>query len=124
MIIEADIIAGLKALFSMNRVYFGMAPQEGNEEALKFPMVIVNRVSTLWPVTFCGTDVDLEMAQIQVDFYDNVSQECRIMADAARRALSAHGLVTEISFYDDVSRGWRITQTWEVADYTPAIVVG
>jgi hypothetical protein len=121
VIIEAEIIATLKTLFSMSRVYFGMAPQEGNEEALKFPLVIVNRVGTLWPVTFCGTDVDLEMAQIQVDFYDNVSQECRIMADAARRALSAHSLATEISFYDDVSRGWRITQTWEVSDYTPAI---
>jgi hypothetical protein len=122
VIIEAVIITELKALFApMDRIYFGVAPQDDNETALAFPLIIVNRVGTVWPVGFCGTDVNLEMAQIQVDYYHDQSEGCRRMADQARAQLSKHGLAAEISFYDDVSRGWRIAQTWDVADYAPAV---
>lgn len=117
--IEKEIIDGLKIALAIDRVYYGSAPQESNTEPLVFPLVVINRVGSTWANSFCGVDVDLSMVDVQIDFYGNTGFQARNAADLARLFLSQYSLDSEISFYDEASRGWRVMQTWAVPDYTP-----
>lgn len=130
MIVEKLIIDRLKSALGIP-VYFGMQPQGDDESPSNMPVVIVNRPGSEWPVGFIGTDANLSMAQIQIDYYAEQAAECRGWADTGRLtmvgmidedgAALAPGLRDEQSFYDQLSRAWRVMQTWDVADYAPAI---
>ncbi|MCA1404691.1 hypothetical protein I6F26_10180 [Ensifer sp. IC3342] len=126
--IEKDIVDRLDAVLSAE-VYYGMQPQPPDDRPAPLPVVIVNRVASVWLGGFCGTDTDLATAGIQVDYYDETAEGARRLADQGRVALrdivasSAGGalLDSEISYYDEDSRGWRVQQRWDVADYSPAL---
>lgn len=126
--IEKDIVDRLDAVLSAE-VYYGMQPQPPDDAPAPLPVVIVNRVASVWLGGFCGTDTDLSTAGIQVDYYDETAEGARRLADQGRVALrdlvasSAGGalLDSEVSYYDEDSRGWRVQQRWDVADYSPAL---
>ncbi|MEJ6847546.1 hypothetical protein V3589_15160 [Sinorhizobium fredii] len=126
--IEKDIVDRLDAVLSAE-VYYGMQPQPPHDHPAPLPVVIVNRVASVWLAGFCGTDTGLSTAGIQVDYYDETAEGARRLADQGRVALrdivasSAGGalLDSEISYYDEESRGWRVQQRWDVADYSPAL---
>jgi hypothetical protein len=126
--IEKDIVDALEAQLSAE-VYYGMQPQPPNDAPAPLPVVIVNRIASVWLGSFCGTDTDLSKVGLQVDYYDETAEGARRLADQGRVALrdlvasSAGGglLDSEISYYDDQSRGWRVQQRWNVADYSPAL---
>ena len=129
MIIERAINDALTAATGV-AVYFGAQPQGTDEAPSKLPVIVINRPDALWPVTNSGTDTDLAMTTIQVDYYAEGAEDCRRLADTGRAvvrdivangAALCPGLRGEQSFYDQVSRAWRVLQTWEVADYAPAL---
>lgn len=132
MIVEKLIVDRLKLALGIP-VYFGMQPQGTDEVPSRMPVAIVNRSDSNWMVGFCGTDPDLSVARIQIDYYAEQAADARGWADTGRRtmigmidddgAALAPGLNDEQSFYDQLSRGWRVMQTWEVTDYAPAIPV-
>jgi hypothetical protein len=126
--IEKDIVDALEARLSAE-VYYGMQPQPPNDAPAPLPVVIVNRIASVWLGSFCGTDTNLSSVGLQVDYYDETAEGARRLADQGRVALrdlvasSAGGglLDSETSYYDDQSRGWRVQQRWNVADYSPAL---
>ncbi|UFX03602.1 DUF3168 domain-containing protein [Sinorhizobium medicae WSM1115] len=126
--IEKDIVDLLDARLAAE-VYYGMQPQPPDNVPAPLPVVIVNRVASVWYGGLCGTDTDLSRAGIQVDYYDETAEGARRLADQGRIALrdlvasSAGGglLDSEISYYDEESRGWRVQQRWDMADYSPAL---
>ncbi|WP_457813450.1 hypothetical protein [Sinorhizobium meliloti] len=126
--IEKDIVDLLDARLAAE-VYYGMQPQPPDNVPAPLPVVIVNRVASVWYGGFCGTDTDLSRPGIQVDYYDETAEGARRLADQGRIALrdlvasSAGGalLDSEISYYDEESRGWRVQQRWDMADYSPAL---
>lgn len=126
--IERDVVDRLEAVLPA-QVYYGMQPQPPNDAPAPLPVVIVNRIASIWMGNFCGTDTDVSNVGLQVDYYDETAEGARRLADQGRVALrdlvasSAGGglLDSEISYYDDESRGWRVQQRWNVADYSPAL---
>jgi hypothetical protein len=112
--------------------YYGIQPQPPDETPAPLPVSIVNRPDSRWPRAFCGTDVNLEMIDIQVDLYHETAEGARRNADRARAALAAlrtgepgsavaPTLISEQSFYDRQSRAWRVMQRWTATDYEPAL---
>jgi hypothetical protein len=132
VIAEKLIIDRLKAALGIP-VYFGMQPQGDDEAPSKMPVVIVNRSDSGWSTGFSGTDPDLSITRMQIDYYAEQAAEARGWADTGRLtmigmvhddgAALAPSLSDEQSFYDQVSRGWRVMQTWVVTDYAPAIPI-
>lgn len=125
MIAETEIITDLKATLAPVPVFYGFAPQPPDNQAVPLPVVIVNRIGSAWPNTFCGVDVALELAQIQVDYYGRSNEVARRLADIGRTVVGGleqrPGLSSERTEYDDLARAWRVIQQWAVADYAPAI---
>lgn len=126
MIVEASFIAALKAgLTPAAPVFGGMAPQpEGNTPA-PLPVVVVNRVASVWSSTFCGTDLALAVTDLQIDFYARSNEIARRLADQGRALIAAVDppptLESELTTYDEASRAFRVIQTWRATDYQPAI---
>lgn len=106
-------------------VYFGMAPQPVDDVPSPMPVTIVNRIRTDWLNAFCGTDPNINTSGIQIDYYAETAEGARRSADAGRNAIIAlpddATLDSEVSFYDQVSRGWRVMQTWNIAEYQPSL---
>ena len=110
-------------------VFYGVQPQSDDGQPSQMPVVIINRVSSTWIGAFCGTDTDMAVTGIQVDYYDETAEGARRLADGGRMSIrdlvgdSAGGgiLESEISYYDDDSRGWRVLQRWSLTDYVPQL---
>lgn len=129
MIVEKTICDALQTATGV-ATYFGVQPQGPVGEPSPMPVIIVNRTGSTWPVGLCGTDTALSIATIQVDYYSATAEGCRRYADTGRDTMrdledggapSCPGLQSEISFYDDMSRAWRISQNWSITDYSPAL---
>jgi hypothetical protein len=101
--------------------YFGVQPQPPSGEPSPMPVIIVNRTASEWVNEFCGTDTALSLATIQVDYYAETAEACRRAADTGRTAMAGQSLNSEVSFYDEMSRAWRVMQAWTVTDYSPTI---
>lgn len=132
MIIETAIITALQAIGEP--VYYGTAPQPEGDEPTPLPVLIVNRIASRWPYGFCGTDGDLSILTVQIDYHAETAERARQLADAGRSVLIgmdhpglapgqkvAPALDNELSLRDDGTRSWRVTQQWAVTDYSPAI---
>jgi hypothetical protein len=124
MTVEKLIIDLVKAATGAP-TYFGMAPQPEDNVPSPMPLIIVNRIGTTWQNTFCGTDGALALASVQVDYYAETAEGARRLGDSGRNAIiglvDAPTLDSEISYYDTVSRGWRILQQWNIAEYQPTL---
>ncbi|MCM5690102.1 hypothetical protein M8037_15045 [Sinorhizobium meliloti] len=71
--IEKDIVDLLDARLAAE-VYYGMQPQPPDNIPAPLPVVIVNRVASVWYGGFFGTDTDLSRPGIQVDYYDETAE--------------------------------------------------
>lgn len=124
MTVERDIIDALEAATGVE-TFLGMAPQPADDTPAPLPVNIVNRVRTDWVNTFCGVDGAFNITGIQVDYYADTAEQSRRNADTGRASLIALAmgatLDTEVSYYDIVSRGWRIQQQWNFAEYEPSL---
>lgn len=132
MIVEKLIVDRIKLAFGVP-TYFGMQPQGDDDVPSKMPVIIVNRNDSDWVTCFAGTDPDLSIARIQIDYYAEQAADARGWADSGRVLMIgmiddegvalAPALNDEQSFYDQLSRAWRVMQTWVVTDYAPFIPV-
>lgn len=124
--IETTIQATLRAALTGSPpppVQLGVRLQPSDNRPAPLPVVIVQRIGSTWPSTFCGTADDLSLAQIQVDFYalqsDEALRHARECRAAFRNLPVRPTLQNEISLYDDASRSWRVVQTWTAPDDAP-----
>lgn len=110
--------------------WFGAQPQGTDEEPARLPVVIVNRPDTNWLATFCGTDPDLNIATMRIDFWDTKAEGARRIADKGRAAMVALTdgvgplcpvLNSEVSYYEPMVRAWRVMQQWAVTEYQPSL---
>jgi hypothetical protein len=110
--------------------YYGMQPQPDDGAPAPLPVVITNRSASEWFGAFCGTDTRLSNATIQVDYYADTAEAARRMADTGRDVLASYDdngasgtgtLDSEVSYYDEESRAWRVMQRWTIPDYHPSI---
>lgn len=126
MIVEVEVINALRAGLTLAPpVHNAVAPQPEGDQPAPLPLVIVNRTAAAWSSTFCGTDFDLAITDLQVDFYARSNAAARTLADEARPIIGALDppptLQSEITIYDDTARAFRIVQTWRTADYNPRL---
>lgn len=128
MTIERSIVDLMRAALGVP-VWFGAQPQESDNAPSIMPVVIVNRPEVGFINTFAGVDPDLALTTMQLDYYDETADGARRMSILGRQAMTqlADGLKplcptldTEESFYDSMSRAWRVLQRWTVPDYAPA----
>jgi hypothetical protein len=132
MNLEKNMVDTLAAACNVP-AWFGAQPQSDDEAPSEMPVIIVNRPDADWLNDFSGVDVDLAVTTIQVDYYAETAEAARRLADAGRLAVRdlvdqdddpiCPALSTETSFYDQVSRAWRVMQQWRVPDYNPSLPV-
>lgn len=130
MSLEKNVVDTLAAACAVP-AWFGAQPQAEDEAPSEMPVVIVNRPDADFLNDFAGADIDLALTTIQVDYYAETAEAARRLADAGRIAVRAIAdaeanpicpvLATESSFYDQISRGWRVMQQWRMPDYSPAL---
>jgi hypothetical protein len=110
--------------------WFGAQPQGNDDEPARLPVVIVNRPDSTWLATFCGTDGDLALATMRIDFWHTTAEGARRLADKGRVAMIgltddkgplAPILGSEVSYYEPMARAWRVMQAWQVPDYQPVL---
>lgn len=129
MKIEKTIVDLMESA-TATETWFGAQPQADDEEPARLPVVIVNRTGSDWLATFCGTDPELAIATIRIDFWDKKAEGARRLADKGRKAMVTLQdetgvlcpvLASEVSYYEPMVRGWRVMQQWQVPDYQPAL---
>lgn len=130
MIVEKRVIDAVNSVTGV-LTFFGVQPQGPDDQPSPLPVVIVNRTGTRWANEFGGADTGLAITQIQVDVYAETAEGCRRIADLARTAIRdladddgnriCPTLDSEVSFYDQESRGWRIMQVWTPPEYEPVL---
>jgi hypothetical protein len=95
--------------------WFGAQPQGSDDEPARLPVVIVNRPDSTWLATFCGTDGDLALATMRIDFWHTTAEGARRLADKGRVAMIgladdkgplAPILGSEVSYYEPMARAW------------------
>jgi hypothetical protein len=129
--IEKIIVDTLRTACAID-AWFGAQPQGSDEVPSEMPVVIVNRIEANWLSEFCGFDDELAITGMQVDYYAETAEAARRLSDKGRKAMKdltdpadsvalCPTLETEASFYDAVSRAWRVMQLWLVNDYQPAL---
>lgn len=125
MSVERLIIDTVEAATGGVATFFGMQPQADDDHPSPMPVNIVNRIRTDWLNNFCGADPALNTSGIQVDYYAETAEQARRLADQGRAAIialpDAATLDSEVSFYDQVSRGWRVMQQWNIPEYQPSL---
>lgn len=129
MMIEKTMVDSLKTACAVE-TWFGAQPQGDDESPSSLPVIIVNRPDSTWLSTFCGTDPDLSIPMMQVDYWAETAEQARRLADTGRLTLIALAdttgplhptLQTEDSSYEPIARAWRVIQRWWVPDYQPAL---
>lgn len=112
--------------------YYGRQPQPADGRPAPLPVIIVNRITSRWFTNQCGTDVNLTLATIQVDYYGATAEASRRLADLGRAAL-ANDLLNESSekvrpaldnesvFYDSDSAAYRTMQEWTAATHATSL---
>ena len=122
----SDVIETLKAAMVPGQpVYHGTMPQPVGTEPAPLPGVVVQRIGSEWPATFCGTDAEFALATVQIDFYARSAELAQMAASQARGAVAAMPsrptLSNEFSLYESGIRAWRVVQTWLAPDYSPSL---
>lgn len=121
---EKNLVDALGLALNVDSFY-GMQPQPPDSAPAPLPVVITNRVASVWYAQFCGTDTNLSNSGIQVDYYADTAEQARRMADQGRALIAAIDepgvLESEVSYYDEESRAWRVMQRWTLPDYSPSI---
>lgn len=129
MMLERTIV-DLMASATSVETWFGAQPQGTDEEPSRLPVVIVNRPDTGWLATFCGTDDQLSLATMRIDFWAKKAEDARRLADKGRKAMITLAddtgplfpiLGSEVSYYEPMARAWRVMQQWQVPDYLPSL---
>ena len=113
--------------------WFGAQPQGDDESPANLPVVIINRPDVQWLNDFCGLDLSLGIAVMQVDYWAETAEQSRRLADKGRVLMASltsadtggypycPTLQMEESLYDPTGRAWRWLQRWNVPDYDPVL---
>lgn len=129
MMLEKTIV-DLMASATGAEAWFGAQPQGSDDEPARLPVVIVNRPDSAWLATFCGTDTDLSLATMRIDFWAAKAESAKRLADKGRAAMKdladstgpLHPILnSEVSYYEPMARAWRVMQQWAVPDYLPSL---
>lgn len=129
MMLEKTMVDTL-AIACACETWFGAQPQGDDESPSALPVVIVNRPDSAWIADFCGTDPDLAIPLMQVDYWAETAEAAKRLSDVGRTALIMLNdptgplypvLQTEDSTYEPIPRAWRVMQRWVIPDYQPAL---
>ena len=128
MSIEIEVINALKEALPdlASKIYYATAVSSPEDVPPPMPLIIVSRINSVWTgQTFCGQDLSMANATLQIDTYNDGAATARVLADTVRRIIAEikarPKLQSEGDFYEPTTRAWRVSATWEVSDLTPTL---
>lgn len=129
MSIEIDLINELKLAMPeiADKIYYATAVASPEDVAPPMPLIIVTRITSDWTgQTFCGQDLSMANATLQIDTYNNGAASARALGDSVRQTIanmkSRPKLQSESDFYEPTTRAWRVSATWAVSDLQPTLI--